>query len=336
MRRGAGKTSLVVGMAEALKKKIGYMKPFGDRLMYKKKRLWDYDTALMTNLYGLNENPEDMCFGFDHSKLSYMYGSGTKDKLLEAVETVGRGKDVLFMEGGKDLMYGTNIHLGPLSVAKHTGGKLVVVVNGDHDSIVDDIAFLKKYLDLKELDFAGVIINNVPKADEFKETQLPEVRKLGVDVIGVVPHRQELTYLSVSYLADMLMAKVVTGEENLDRVVKNILIGAMSVDRPLQKILSERSDILMITSGDRSDMILAALESDTEAIVLTNNILPGPQIISKAGEKGVPMLMVPFDTYKTAKMVDELEPLLTKEDKGKVKLLGRLAKENLDMKKISG
>ncbi len=337
MRRGAGKTSLIVGMAEALKKKLGYMKPFGDRLMYKKKRLWDYDTALMTNLYGLEENPEDMCFGFDHSKLSYMYSDqGIKEKLLESVEVVGKGKDILFIEGGKDLMHGTYIHLGSLSVAKHTGARLFVVVSGDHDSIVDDVAFLKKYLDRKDFDFGGVIINKVNKTDEFEETHLPEIEKLGVDVVGVVPHKEELTHLSVSYLADMLLAKVVTGEESLGRVVRNILIGAMSVDRPLQKILSEREEKLMITPGDRHDMILAALESDTEALLLTNNILPPPQIISKAEEKGVPILLVPYDTYKTAKMVDGLEAMLTKDDKDKVKLLGRLAKNNLDLKRVTG
>jgi len=209
-------------------------------------------------------------------------------------------------------------------------------VSGDHDSIVDDVAFLKKYLDRKDFDFGGVIINKVNKTDEFEETHLPEIEKLGVDVVGVVPHKEELTHLSVSYLADMLLAKVVTGEESLGRVVRNILIGAMSVDRPLQKILSEREEKLMITPGDRHDMILAALESDTEALLLTNNILPPPQIISKAEEKGVPILLVPYDTYKTAKMVDGLEAMLTKDDKDKVKLLGRLAKNNLDLKRVTG
>ena len=37
IRSNAGKTSLILGIARALKKNIAYMKPFGDRLLYKKK-----------------------------------------------------------------------------------------------------------------------------------------------------------------------------------------------------------------------------------------------------------------------------------------------------------
>jgi hypothetical protein len=335
MRKSSGKTSVIVGVAEALGKKIGYMKPFGDRMIYKKKRLWDYDTALMTNLYSLTDNPEDMCFGFDHSKLRYMYSdAGTREKLLEAVGGIEKGKQALFIEGGKDLMYGTYIHLGALSIAKHTGARLVVVVSGSNDSVVDDIAFLKKYIDQRDIDLAGVIINKVNKLEEFNKGYMPEIKKLGVDVIGVLPHKEELTQFSVSYLAESLFAKVITGEGNMGGVVKNILIGAMAVDAPLQKIFKENENNLLITSGDRSDMILAAIENKVEAIVLTNNILPPSNIISKAEEKGVPMLAVPFDTFKVAKQIDDLEPLLTKDDKDKVKLLGKMAKEHLDLKKL--
>ena len=335
MHENAGKTSLIAGMAKAMGKKIGYMKPFGDRMVYKKKRIWDYDTALMTKLFNLEDNPEDMCFGFDHSKLRYAYsGKGTRDRLLEAVKDVGKDKDVLFIEGGKDLMYGTYVHLGSLSLAKHTGGKLVVVVTGNNDSVVDNVAFLHKYLDSKSMDFGGVIINKVSEPDEFKKTHLKEIKELGVNVLGVMPYDVGLTHLSLSYLADALFAKVITGEENLDKFVKNILIGAMSVDAPLQKIFAERNDKLVITPGDRSDMILAALESDTEAILLTNGILPPSNIISKVESKGIPMLLVPYDTFATAKRVDDMVPLLTYESKDKLSILEKQVKKNLDLKTL--
>lgn len=332
---GAGKTSVIVGLAEALKKKVGYMKPFGDRPIYRGKELWDYDVALMTELYGLKDKPEDMCLGFDHSELNYAYRKkGVTAKLLESVASVSKGKRVLLIEGGKNMRHGTYVHLGAMSLAKHTGAKLVVVVTGNNDSIVDDVAFLKKYLAQSEVKFAGVIINKLTKPGEFKEKYLPEIKGLGIDVLGMLPYNEEFTYLPVGYLAEALSAKVVTGEDNLNRVVKNILVGAMTVDLPLQKILAERRDKLMITSGDRSDMILAALDSDTDALVLTNNILPPSNIISKAEDQGVPMLLVPYDTYKTARQIDTLEPLLTKDDKGKIKLLGKMAKENLNLKKF--
>lgn len=337
MRKNYGKTSVIVGMAEAMGKKIGYMKPLGDRLIYKKKIAWDYDTALMSQLYHLEDNPEDTCFGFDHSKLRYLYDdTSIKQKLLQSVVIVGKNREVLFIESSKNMMYGTSIHLGAFSLSKHTGAKLFIVLTGDNDSIVDDAAFLKKYINMHDVNFGGVIINKVNKLAEFKEEHLPKIEELGITVIGALPYMEQLNRMSVSYIADSLFAKVITAEDNVNRVVENILIGAMSIDTPLQKILAETRNKLMITSGDRTDMILAALESDTQAIVLTNNILPPPNIVSKAEEKGVPMLLVPFDTFKVAKQIDDTEPLLTASDKDKIKLLGKAAKDNLDIKAMRG
>jgi hypothetical protein len=116
MRKSAGKTSIIVGIAGALKKKMAYLKPFGERLLYRKKRLWDYDSALITHIFGLQEDPVDMSIGFDHSKLRYMYDEkGIQQKLRETMAHIGNDKEILFIEGGKDLTYGVSIYLDTLS-----------------------------------------------------------------------------------------------------------------------------------------------------------------------------------------------------------------------------
>src|SRR5512134_1525203 len=142
MRKSAGKTSVIVGIAAALNKKMAYIKPFGERMLYRKKRLWDYDSALITNLFGLKEDPVDMSIGFDHSKLRYMYDQeGTQKKLLETVASIGKDKEILFIEGGRDLSYGMSVYLDTLSLAKYTGSRLVMVISGEEDTILDDILF---------------------------------------------------------------------------------------------------------------------------------------------------------------------------------------------------
>ena len=98
MRPSAGKTSLIIGLARALNKKMGYLKPFGARLLYKKKRLWDYDAALITHIFNLEENPEDMSIGFHHSKLLYSLDEkATAAKLLKALDHIGENKDLIFV-----------------------------------------------------------------------------------------------------------------------------------------------------------------------------------------------------------------------------------------------
>ena len=335
LRKNAGKTTVMVGLAKALNKKIGYLKPFGDRLIYNKKRLWDYDSALIANTFALSENPEDMSIGFDHSKLRYMYDEKvTREKVLDLAANMAQGKDLLFVEGGRDLAYGISVYLDAVSLARYLGGNLVIVISGDENTVFDDITYVKKNMDLSGINFKGIIINKVQNMDDFKETYLPQIQKIGVPVLGVIPYQKDLTYFSVSYLSERLFAKVVTGEGHLNRTVKNIFIGAMSVNAALQQPLLKKEGILMITGGDRTDMILVALDYQVTGIILTNNVVPPSHIISKATERKVPMLMVPYDTYETARRIDNMEPLMTKDDKQKIELLEKLIRENVNIQEI--
>jgi BioD-like phosphotransacetylase family protein len=337
VRKSAGKTSAIVGITAAAKKKIAYAKPFGERMLYRKKRLWDYDSSLISALFGLKEDPVDMSIGFDHSKLRYMYDEeGTRKKLMETIGSVADDRDVLFIEGGRDLSYGISVHLDTLSLAKYTGGKLFIVASGDDDSILDDLLFFKRHVNLGGVNLNGVIINKVQNLEEFQSTHVPVIRQMGIPVMGVIPYQSELTQFTVSYLSERLFAKVLCGEGGLNRVVKNILIGAWSANVFLQNPVFKKENKLVITGGDRTDMILASLESDTSAIILTNNILPPSNIISKASERNIPLLMVFSDTYQTAKQIEGLEPLLTKDDGEKVEMLKTLFQEHVNIREIVG
>lgn len=336
LRDNAGKTSIIVGLAEALQKRIGYIKPFGDRLLYSKKSLWDYDAALIVNLYDIKEPPVALSIGFDHSKLRYMYNEESiKQKVQELAVHMGSDKDLLFVEGGKAIPYGESVHLDSLSLARYLDSKLIFITSGDDDTILDEIMFVKRNVDLSGIDFAGIIVNKVQNTEDFKETYLPDIRQLGIQIFGVIPHQSELTYFSLRYLADKLFAKVLTAEDNLDRKVKNFYIGAMSGDAIIHHPLSKKEDKLIITGGDRSDMILAALEINAVGIILTNNILPPPNIITKVEESKTPMLLVTNDTYQIERQIELMEPLLTKEDRTKMELMKSLVNEHVDIEAIN-
>ncbi|MFH1874086.1 MAG: DRTGG domain-containing protein [Pseudomonadota bacterium] len=334
--QNAGKTSLIVGLAKALNQKVGYLKPLGDRLLYQKKRQWDYDSATMTNLVGIQENPEDITIGFEHSKLRFMYDEKEiRNKLSQTLAAIDN-RDIVFIESGKNLSCGMSVHLDPVSLASFTTGKLIVVISGTDDEIYDDVCFLKKYLENTNVDFGGVIINKIRDKKEFEHVHLGNIKEIGLKILGVMPYAPELTHRHVAYLADKMFAKVIAGEENLTRLVKTVVVGAMSANSVISLPIFRAEDKLVITSGDRSDMIVAALETNSAAIILTNNILPPANIISKATELGIPLLLVRYDTFEAAKQVDDLEPLLTKDDAPKAELLGKLATEHINIEAILG
>jgi len=333
--KSAGKTSLIVGLAKAAGAASGYMKPLGDRLLYRKKRLWDYDAALVTNVFSLEGNPEEMTIGFEHAKLKYMYDeAGMKDKLTEMLAVAGEGRDIVFVEAGESLACGSSLNLDPVALASVLDARLVLVAGGSESTIVDDVAYLKRYVDLGGVDFAGVIINKVRNPEDYKSTHLADVSSFGINILGVVPFEGEMTKLSVGHLAERLLAKVVAGEEGLNRRVNAIMVGAMSTNAALQNPLFKKDGKLVITGGDRADLVIASIESNTSGIILTNNVLPPSNIVSKAQERGIPLLLVPFDTYQTASQIESIDPLLTKDDTRKLELITQLVKEHLPVSDI--
>ncbi len=334
---GAGKTSVIVGAARALDKSVGYMKPFGDRILYRKKRLWDYDSALVFGVLGIDESPEQMSIGFDHSKLRFMYDEdSTAKKLTELVEQVEQGNDVVFIESGKDLSFGGSVHLDAISVAKHAGAELVLVASGGEDEVLDDLRFFKHHIDIEGVPLRGVVINQVHDLEDFEATCRPFLDRLELPVLGVLPHRAELTHPSVGFLSGVLFAKVLAGEEGMNRTVKHILVGAMDANAARREPIFSEDQLLVITSGDRSDMILAALDADTVGIVLSNNVMPPANIISQVAERGVPLLLAAEHTYSVAKRVDDVERLLTKDETDKIDMLTDMAREHLDLAALVG
>jgi uncharacterized protein len=332
---GAGKTSLIVGMSKVMKSPPGYLKPFGDRLIYREKKVWDYDADLIMSILGMRKDPEDITIGFEHAKLRYMYdGEGRKKRLQEMASQIQA--DLLFIEAGGYLRYGVSVGLDPVSVAKDIGAELIILISGNEDVLMDDAIFVKHYLDMTGVAFKGVIFNKVQNTDEFRDFYLPKMKEIGIPVLGVIPYEKELGFLTVNYLAKQLLAKVITGENALNRAVKNILVGAMSLNALFQTQLLQKEDKLIITSGDREDMILAAIESDAACVVITNNILPSSNILSKAYERNTPLLLVPQDTYQTATHIDNIESLLTKDDTHKIDLLRQLVEKHVDIGEIAG
>ncbi|MFX0014322.1 MAG: AAA family ATPase [Promethearchaeota archaeon] len=330
---GAGKTSLIIGLAKALNKKIGYMKPFGDHLLYQKKRLWDYDSALVTNILGLEEQPENISIGFAHSKLRFMYDkASTKEKLIELLKNVGKDKEIVLIEGSKNLNYGLSVHLDALTVARNIGAELLLILSGPAEKIIDEITFLVNCVDTKDIELIGVIINKIKDVENFKDLYLDSIKELGVNVLGIIPYQKELTQFSMAYLYETIFAKVLAGEKGLDNKVEHIFVGAMSAAQVIKRPLWALENKLIITPGDRPDMIIAALESSTAGIVLTNNILPADPIIeSKANMANIPLLLVSTDTFATAKQIDDMQIMFTKDETEKINLLEKLVKEHIDL-----
>ena len=68
--------------------------------------------------------------------------------LKTMTDTAGAGRDVLLIEGGRDLAWGASVHLDAITVARMLGARLIIVVSGDADRVMDDIRFIHESVNL--------------------------------------------------------------------------------------------------------------------------------------------------------------------------------------------
>ena len=333
-----GKTALTIALSKNTKKKIAYMKPLGDRMRYSNKKLWDYDADLIQSTLQLDLEPSDMTLGFEHAKLRYMYDENSlKDKFDSHFLEYEKEHDLLIMEGANYLTHGASIGMNSLRLAKLTKAELVIILKGNADTIMDELTFIKYNIVETGVNFKGVILNQIHDMDDIKSPEVCDtIKKLGIKVFGIIPYDSNLKTLLLKQIAEDLLATPLCAEHHVYKYITKIYIGSMSLNEVMKKEYLSKKDKLLIVSGDRSDIIVASIETEASGIILTNNIIPPNNIIAHANEKNIPLLLTRDDTFTVAKKIDKMEALLFKNDDEKFQVLSNLVRQHVDVRGLIG
>ncbi|MHA2361694.1 MAG: DRTGG domain-containing protein, partial [Candidatus Thorarchaeota archaeon] len=161
----------------------------------------------------------------------------------------------------------------------------------------------------------------------------PFLEENSVSFLGMILHKRELFSPTISEILKALKGQIVTGDDKLDLLIDQFMIGSMAPENAL-KWFRRAKDKAVITSGDRADICQAALETDTNLLILAGGMGPDIGTIARAKERGVPILMTAHDTYTTGQIVDGLIGSVTPENKEKVAIIERIIGEALDLGKI--
>ena len=86
-----------------------------------------------------------------------------------------------------------------------------------------------------------------------------------------------------------------------------------------------KENVGVVVRGDRPDVQLAALQTDTvRALVLTKGIPPIEYVYYEANQRGIPVVVVPDDTAAAAAKLDSLLPLIEFDHEDKLKRVVRV------------
>jgi len=337
-RQSVGKTALCLGLALLFREeglKVGYYKPVGWRTKTLKGQPIDEDTLLMKETLKLEEPLELLAPILLEYHYLDQYSPEDSPELLKKVKDayreVSEGKDILIIESLHEPSLGESLNLSAADLAKAFGSYLLLLSSTPQDIAVDEILFESSCISGKGLGCCGVVFSRVrePIDRRIKERVIPAIERHGIRVWGVIPESTALTAPTVGEVAETLGGEVLCGEDFLSKPVENYLVGAMTPEAALRYFRRAKRKAV-VTGGDRPDIALAALETDTSAVILTGNIHPDVRVLAKAEEKGVPIILVPYDTYTTVNKVRDITGKITVGDVKRINEAKRIAAEYVD------
>jgi phosphate acetyltransferase len=348
---GSGKSAVALGVMEALavQGKAGYFRP-----IVASEQVPDNDIELIRQRYRLPQRYRES-FGAVVEDLRAMTHRGRYEELLKRIlEAYKRLDDVTdnvlvegsdFTEASRALEFDFNT-----DVANHLGCPVLLVVRGaarSVDRVLEVMQLAHGSLTGKGCTILATICNGVDPA-LVEELQARAHEVVGEEPAYVLPEVPELAAPTVAEVAEAVAAEYlrpVRGAEDPStrRDVGNVIVGAMSLPHFLEHI---RDGDLIITPGDRADLIVASLASrfsgtypNIAGLVLTGGLVPEPSVLKLLDGLGgaeVPVLAVAADTYRTAATVSGVRGVLTASNDRKIAAALGMFSEHVDREALLG
>jgi BioD-like phosphotransacetylase family protein len=350
-RMNDGKTTACLGLFAALQHlypRVGFIKPVGQRYVEVEGHKVDEDSYLLERTYNVQVPIESMSpITIDPTFTRRFLGSPEEtyamlvDKISRAFDRVSWEKDFTLIEGTGHAGVGSVFDLSNARVASILDAKVVLVCPGGIGRPIDEIALNKALFDREGVEIIGAILNKVetdkiPQVVQFAGQGLA---RLGVPLLGVLPVQKMLSAPNLSQVAveiggRWLNANASGAHERILRVV----VGAMTAKGIIDHL---QPGNLLITPGDRDDVILAAISatsiSGTKAIagiVLTNDILPHPKLLELLAKTDLPVIAAPEDAYTITSKIHNMTVKTQPHDIDKIPIIKRLVTEHVDLQKL--
>lgn len=127
----------------------------------------------------------------------------------------------------------------------------------------------------------------------------------GLPVLAVLPEDRTLYAPTVADLIEALEAEVILGEPDLEQAIEHILVNPVSAD-PGQPYYARRRNKAVITRSDKTDLQLAALQTQTDLLILTGGVPPSPYTIDRAAGEEVPLLLTRLGTREAVSRLEDV------------------------------
>jgi BioD-like phosphotransacetylase family protein len=352
-RQNDGKTTTCLGLYKALQSlypRVGFIKPIGQRFVEVAGHHIDEDSYLLDTIYNVRVPLEDMSPVAIDPTFTRRYltdPEGMLDSLIHkicyAFDRVSWEKDITIIEGTGHAGVGSVFDLSNARVAKLLGAKAVIVAQGGIGRPIDEIALNKALFDQEGVEVIGAILNKVepdkiPLITEFAGRGL---ERLGIPLLGVLPIRKMLGAPNLAQVVEEVDGRWINGKaQGLHDRIHRFVIGAMTARGMIEYL---QPGVLIITPGDRDDVILSAIASAgisgkkvISGIILTRDITPHPKIMELLAQTNIPVIAAAQDSYTIASKINRMTIKTQPEDSDKIPVIKKMILDHVDINKLVG
>jgi phosphate acetyltransferase len=345
-----GKSAIILGLMELLTrniKKVAYFRPLIS--VDHERGLKDNTISLVKHHFNLCYDYEEM-YAFTVDEASGMMALGRDEELQERIllkfNNLAAKSDFILCEGveleGATASFDFDINI---EISNNLGCP-VILVAGARNKTVDELVRSTRvyYESLRErkVDVVATIVNRIAP-ELMAAVRDGFAREESVDRKNVyyIENNENLGNPSVGEVARLLNAEILYGEENLTRHVRSFTIAAMQLRNLLGRI---EYGTLIVTPGDRSDVILACLaagESMTmpniSGIMLTGGLVPEEPVqrVIEGFTNTVPIIAVNENTFEAAIRVDNIHAAITPDNTRKITQALAVFERHIPMEDLS-
>jgi len=312
----SGKSIVSLGLMRMLlgkTAKVGYFRPIIDDVSKGKK---DNHINTIISHFELNINPDE-AYAFTRTQFINKRNEGKEgeifDTIIKKYKALEEKCDFMLVEGSDFSGEGTAIELDTnILIAKNLGIPVVIVSSGvgkTLDEFINGLHIAYDSFKEREVEVLAVVANKVKEENiELVKTRVEKNLPKSV-LVNVIPIIQSLNNPTVKEIGKAIGAKILFGKDNINNQSASFKVGAMQLRNYLTH-LEENS--LIITPGDRADIILGALQANISTnypkisgIVLTGGILPDEPIIKliEGLSQIVPILSAKEGTFEIANKI---------------------------------
>ncbi len=318
----SGKSVIVLGIMQMLLNqlhRVAFFRPIINDHVEEKP---DHDISLISDHFNLEQEYET-CYGCTLKKAYELINSGREDDLhdliLQKYREIADEYDFVLIEGtdfrGQDTTFESEING---DIAANLGAPVLLISSGRKKTVEEMIRQVQVSIDShkeKGLILISSIINRAPEG--LTSQILSDIRRKYHPDEGlpfyVIPENPALANPTVGDVNRWLNGSIMYGAAALNMVVGDYVVAAMRVENFLEYITP---GCLVITPGDRHDIILASLSArsstsypEVSGIVLTGGLVPSDNVrrlIEGWSGKPVPIICVKGHTYLVVKQLYEL------------------------------